>query len=536
MSLLDDLTARLGALQPDQLAALSKDVMAATKGRKFIPSPGPQTEAWFCKADLLMYGGSGGGGKSAFIAGLATDEHRRSLIIRKHYSDLIKGGGLVDEVLKFHGSRAGFNGSPPAMLRFGDGRVITFGGVNNPGDEEKFQGQPRDLLAVDEATQMLEYQIRFLMGWVRSEVPGQNCRTVLATNPPLSATGDWIIGMFRPWLDLTHHNPAKAGELRWYVTDPDGKDFEVDGPQPYLFPGTAKPVHPMSRTFIPAKLADNPFLSHDTKYAAAQDSFPEPLRSAIRDGNFMLSRQDSEWQVIPTDWIRQAQARWTPEPPKHAPMSCLAVDIAQGGSDDTILQARYDAWFPPALRFPGSATPTGNEVAGLVVANRRNACTIVVDVGGGYGGATLMRLRDNQIEGVVAHNGASASVRRTADGQLGFYNYRAECIWRFREALDPSQDGGSSVALPDSPMLVSDLTTPRYEITQRGIKVETKEDVVKRLGRSTDEGDAVVMAWSKGPKVATHGNQWRKFSAEQGTGGRRPMTVNLGHAAARRTR
>jgi hypothetical protein len=42
--------------------------------------------------------------------------------------------------------------------------------------------------------------------------------------------GDYIIAMFRPWLDMTHHNPAKAGELRHYVTDPDGKDFEVDGP------------------------------------------------------------------------------------------------------------------------------------------------------------------------------------------------------------------------------------------------------------------------------------------------------------------
>ena len=31
------------------------------------------------------------------------------------------------------------------------------------------------------------------------------------------------------------------------------------------------------------------------------------------------------------------------------------------------------------------------------------------------------------------------------------------------------------------------------------IKAETKEDVVKRLGRSPDKGDAVVMCWSRGP-------------------------------------
>src|SRR3546814_1539203 len=78
---------------------------------------------------------------------------------------------------------------------------------------------------------------------------------------------------------------------------------------------------------------------------------------------------------------------------------------------------------------------------------------------------------------------------------LGFYNKRSETIWRFREALDPSQPGGSPIALPPDPMLVADLTAPTFTVPPRGIKVESKEDVCKRLGRSTDRGDAVVMAW-----------------------------------------
>ena len=51
--------------------------------------------------------------------------------------------------------------------------------------------------------------------------------------------------MFRPWLDPTYHNPAKHGELRWCVTDPDGKDFWVGGPERYQFPGQEKSVKPM---------------------------------------------------------------------------------------------------------------------------------------------------------------------------------------------------------------------------------------------------------------------------------------------------
>ena len=527
--LLDDILGRLNALPEATRAEVIRAAELATAGRKFIPSPGPQTEAYFCKADLLLYGGAGGGGKSSLLAGLALEEHQRTLFIRKHYSDLIKGGGLIDEVLKFHGSRTGYNGSAPAMLRFGDSRVITFGGVSNPGDEEKFQGQPRDLLGIDEAAQLSEFQVRFLMGWVRSEVPGQRTRTILATNPPLSGDGDWIIGMFRPWLDTTHHDPAKPGELRWYVTDPDGKDMEVGGPEPHLFPGADRPVLPKSRTFIPAKLSDNPFLMHDSSYQATQDGMPEPMRSAIRDGNFMLARQDSDWQVIPTQWIRDAQSRWHSDPPEHAPMSSMGVDVAQGGPDMTVIAMRYDGWFAPLAAYPGVDTPTGPDVAGLVVAKRRNGAAVVLDMGGGWGGSAYDHLKANGVE-VVRHVGAEASVRRTADQALGFSNKRSEVWWKFREALDPSQEGGSPISLPDDPALVADLTAPTYDTSSGKIRVEPKVKVVERIGRSPDRGDAVVMAWSAGPKVQTHGSQWRDFGKARAA----PPKVVMSRPNARR--
>jgi len=54
--------------------------------------------------------------------------------------------------------------------------------------------------------------------------------------------------------------------------------------------------------------------------------------------------------------------------------------------------------------------------------------------------------------------------------------------------------------LPRDPELLADLTAPTFEIGGRGIQVESKEKVVARLGRSTDKGDAVVMAWSGGDR------------------------------------
>lgn len=520
---------------PDNLKAEAKEIaLDQTREMKFVPSPGPQTDAWFSKADLLLYGGEAGGGKTGLICGLAIEEHHQSLLLRRNGVDLNGAGGVIEELLKIYGTRDGYSGSAPPTLRMPGGKLITFGSAKDLGDEQKFQGRARDFLGVDEATQFAEQQIRFLLGWIRTTIEGQRTRAVLATNPPLSAVGDWVIGMFRPWLDLTHPNPAKHGELRWFVTATDGAgtvDIEVSGPEKQEINGQT--LIPTSRTFIPAKLKDNPFIVTED-YQKQLDALPEPYRSAAREGNFMASRVDDAFQVIPTQWIREAQARWRPNPPEHAPMSALAVDVAQGGNDESVFAARYDDWYAPLEVVPGSETPTGNEIAGLVIAKRRNGATVIIDMGGGYGGAAMMRLKDNEVTPLVGHKGAEGTVKRSADKLLAFVNKRSEIIWRMREALDPSQDGGSTVALPDDPVLVSDLTAPSFEITSRGIKVTTKEDVCKILGRSPDRGDAVCMANAYGPKLMTHGNQWRAFAGQ--SSGRSTVTVNMSRMAARKKR
>ncbi len=45
-------------------------------------------------------------------------------------------------------------------------------------------------------------------------------------------------------------------------------------------------------------------------------------------------------------------------------------------------------------------------------------------------------------------------------------------------------------------MLTGDLTAPRWCVSSGGkVLLESKDDMRKRLGRSTDDGDAVVMAF-----------------------------------------
>jgi hypothetical protein len=493
---LDDILARLNGLPEAERAKAVETAINATKGMKWFPNLGAQTQAYFHPADVLLYGGQGGGGKSDLALGLAFTAHKRSLIMRRRYVNL---GALIERAVEINGSRDGFNGSPPPKLRTADGRLIEFGAAQHPGDEQGWQGQPHDLLALDESTQFLEAQVRFLLGWLRTTEPGQRVRALLGTNPPVDATGDWIIGMFRPWLDVTHPNPAKAGEVRWYVTAPDGTDLEVGGPEPVDLPGAKSALIPLSRSFVPAKLADNPYLI-DTGYQAKLDGLPEPIRSAVRDGNFMAARADDEYQVIPTQWIIAAQARWSADGWRGIAMTACGLDIG-AGRDETTLAMRHGGWYAPLETVAGEAAKDPAHAAALVIKHRKDNCPVVVDVGGGFGGASLVLFKEN---GVPAQrfNGAEASSRKTSDGTLSFINKRAEAWWRFREELDPNQQGGSAIALPPDPKLIADLSAPTWKLTTRGIQIESKDDIRARLGRSPDRGDAVVMALSEGQLAA----------------------------------
>lgn len=475
-----------------ELKTLGINLSDVKKGFKFIPSPGPQTEAYFSKADILLFGGEAGGGKSGLLLGLALNEHERSLIVRSQFTDL---GALTDELVKFYGTRDGFVSSPRPKLSTENGQLIEFGALSNPGDEFSWQGRPHDFYGFDEGVQLREEQIRFLIGWNRSTKKGQRCRVVIATNPPVKVEGEWIINMFAPWLDPTHINPAKPGELRWFITNKDGKDQEVGGPEHLEIEGRI--YRPMSRTFIRSKLSDNPYLS-GTGYESTLDAMPEPYRSAMRDGNFMLARREQAFQMIPTQWVMDAVARWKAVQgivPPGVPMCAIGADVSGGGDDPTSISRRFDYFFDKFIIIPGKETKNGEGIAGPIMIARRDNCFVTIDMGGGYGNVPFKVLRENlDPERIKAFKGAETSTARTRDGMYGFTNKRTEGYWKFRELLDPTQTGGSPAMLPDDREMIAELIAPTYEITARGIKMEPKEEVAKKLGRSSNKADSLIHA------------------------------------------
>jgi len=204
--------------------------------------------------------------------------------------------------------------------------------------------------------------------------------------------------------------------------------------------------------------------------------------------------EDDPWQVVPSAWVDAAMARWEPKTAATGPMDSIGVDVAMGGRDSMTLARRHGFWFDELIKYPGTEVPTGVAAAGLVVRDIRDGASVQIDTIG-VGVACYEHLLHSLRIPCAAMDARKASDARDRSGVLGFYNKRAEWHWLFREALDP--ETGVGMALPPSTSLKADLCAAKWTPTTRGIKVELKEEIVSRLGRSPDEGDAVIMAWAE---------------------------------------
>lgn len=208
-------------------------------------------------------------------------------------------------------------------------------------------------------------------------------------------------------------------------------------------------------------------------------------------GEFHSSDEDG---VIPLGWVEDANERWRawdeagrPEQPGRR---TVGVDVARSGSDKTVM-AVLDGTVITELRQHAleDTMQTSGRVLGIVAATpgRRPIIDVI-----GIGAGVVDRLREQKIP-VTAFNAAEGTDRKDRSGELGFTTTRAAAWWNLRELLDPAFD--PQLALPPDDRLTGDLTAPHWRVMSGGrIQVESKDDIRKRIGRSTDDGDAVVQA------------------------------------------
>ena len=217
-------------------------------------------------------------------------------------------------------------------------------------------------------------------------------------------------------------------------------------------------------------------------------------KSAVYQNRVLGEFASSEAEgVIPLAWVEAANQRWhdwdDAGRPLEGEMTSAGIDVARSGQDKTVMALRYGNIITELRRTSREDTmqTTGRVVAVLTLGGRA-----IVDVIG-IGAGVVDRLRE-QGRNVVAFNAAERSDMRDKSGELGFANKRAAAWWNLRELLETEP-----IALPPDDKLIGDLTAPHWSVQSGGrIKVEGKDDIKKRIGRSTDDGDAVVQAFWQG--------------------------------------
>lgn len=464
----------------------------------WMPDPrnAPQCAAYNSEADVIGYGGAAGGGKTDLLLGFAATKHYRSIIFRRVFPLLEGIVARSREILNANKITRGKDSYNESLHRWQleNGATIQFAAMQYEDDKKNFQGRPFDLYGFDEATEFTESQFRFVTGWNRTTRPGQKCRVVLTFNPPMDDAGEWVTRYFSPWVDPTDKRPAKDGELRWYAMV-DGQEVERESAEPFEHNGEM--VTPKSRTFFHAQLSDNKILA-STGYGATIDAMPEPLRSLLK-GNFGAYKQADPFQVIPAAWVKAAQERWKNTQSVEA-IKSVGVDVARGGGDKTVISVLRLDRFDELQKYPGASTPDGQTVAALIeqMIGRQDP-TIGIDVigvGASAYDATRQRRR------AIGVNFGAGSDRTDRSGKFNFANVRAEAYWTLREALDP--DYGATLALPPDKELLGDLCAPKWSIKSGRIYIESKDEIIKRLGRSPDCADSVAIAfWCAGMPTAS---------------------------------
>lgn len=217
--------------------------------------------------------------------------------------------------------------------------------------------------------------------------------------------------------------------------------------------------------------------------------------------------------VIPLGWVEYAINRWhdycdehrredgsidyshVPNPSRNV----VGVDVAYGGQDETAIAIRYGDMIAELHRFRHADTiETADEASRWLHETGSLAVVDVIGIGAGVFDTLRRYRRNNMIQATaIAFNASASTARLDAIGQFKFRNDRAAAWWRLRQLLDPSRN--SRLMLPDDERMKVELTAPKYKILAGGIiQVESKDDIRKRLGRSTDSADAVIQAFWPG--------------------------------------
>lgn len=268
--------------------------MAAEGRVAFRPQAGPQSRFLASAADIAIYGGAAGGGKTWALlmeplrhignSGFGAVFFRRTLV------QVRNEGGLWDEAEKLYplaGARARV--APDLSWTFPSGAAVSFAHLEHDKTVLNWQGAQIPLIAFDELTHFSAKQFWYLLSRNRS-MCGVRPYVRATCNPDADS---WVAEFISWWIDpeTGFAIPERSGVLRWFVRIGDAIIW-ADHPEElsqHVDPLTGDPIPPKSVTFIPAKLSDNALLmAADPGYVANLMAMPTVERERLLGGNWKI--------------------------------------------------------------------------------------------------------------------------------------------------------------------------------------------------------------------------------------------------------
>ena len=302
------------------------------------PQKGPQEKFLATSADVCIYGGAAGGGKTF---GLLLEPLRHiknkdfnAVIFRKNYTQVTSPGGLWDSSKKIYSSvKDSYPLKTPKLhWTFSSGATVNFAQLESDDSCESWQGSQITMIGFDELTHFTEHQIFYMLS--RNRTDSGVMPYVRATcNPDADS---WVATFIEWWIDQQTGYPIKerSGKIRWMIRLNEvihWVDSREEAVQLAMENGIARQeaeTMPKSITFIASTLQDNKILMKmDPGYLANLKALPLVERERLLYGNWKI-------KAAAGLMFKRTQVNMVSEIPNDVILWCRGWDLAATSEDE----------------------------------------------------------------------------------------------------------------------------------------------------------------------------------------------------------